>query len=255
MLYHAYIDDSADRNRERLIIAGAIIGRREDWNALSRKWKARLDQDQLQYFKSSHCETLNGQFHKFRQFGVEEGRRKAAKVRDDLDSITMESPVTALGVTLSVPFFNAMKNDQPKFGKIPDVPYRLAFQQVLAECAKAMLLLGRNHIVTFGHDDGDDFYVLHNLYREFKKLNPRYSRVMADFVPLDDKLHPPIQAADVAAFVSFKYVDGGLENGPQENMNRIRKRFYKVVNWLERPDPMQPSFTAEADPAKAVYAL
>jgi hypothetical protein len=38
----------------------------------------------------------------------------------------------ALGVTLSVPFHNVMKGDPEKFGRIPDIPYRLAFQQIIA---------------------------------------------------------------------------------------------------------------------------
>jgi hypothetical protein len=66
MLYRAYIDDSADRNRERVNVSGAIVGDEKRWSLLHRKWRERLDQDAIQYFKSSHCNSLNGQFHKFR---------------------------------------------------------------------------------------------------------------------------------------------------------------------------------------------
>lgn len=252
MLYHAYIDDSADSRRERLIVAGAIIGKKQDWNILNQRWNARLKEDELQYFKSSHCETLNGQFHKFRALGMDEGKRRAAKVRDDLDAIISRAPVTALGVTLSVPFHKIMYSDPAKFGEIPSVPYRLAFQQVLAECAKAMILLGRGNVITFGHDDGDDFHVLFDLCKEFKKRNPRYAKLMADFVPLDDKLHPPVQAADVAAWVTFRFAQACLEDPSADNMKRLRGRMYKVVNWLDRPNPNISD--NEESPAKAVYA-
>ena len=127
MLYQAYIDDSADRKRERIVVAGAIIGDKSEWGMLNSKWKARLKQDDLGYFKSSHCETLNGQFHKFRAFGIEEGTRRALIVRDDLYGIIKNSPVIAIGVTLSVPFHRVMVTDHQKFGDIPKVPYRLAF--------------------------------------------------------------------------------------------------------------------------------
>jgi hypothetical protein len=84
MLYHAYIDDSADRKRERLVVCGAIIGNKTEWGMVNGKWRTRLAQDELDYFKSSQCETLNGQFHKFRKYGMDEGKKRALVVRDDL---------------------------------------------------------------------------------------------------------------------------------------------------------------------------
>jgi hypothetical protein len=78
MLYQAYIDDSADGKRERVIIAGAIIGTKEKWARLNKLWNERLKEDELEYFKSSDCERLNGQFTKFRAHGMEEGKRRAA---------------------------------------------------------------------------------------------------------------------------------------------------------------------------------
>lgn len=254
MLYHAYIDDSADRNRERVVVAGAIIGKKQDWDTLNRRWNARLAEDGIQYFKSSHCETLNGQFHKFRALGMDEGRPKAAKVRDDLDAIIRSSPVTGLGVTLSVPFHQTMLSDPAAFGEIPTVPYRLAFQQLIAECGKAMQLLrGRGHIVTFGHDNGDDFNALHDLYKEFKKRNPRYSGTLADFVPLDDRLHPPVQAADVAAWITFQFANNYMAGPNGQKMKRLKLSMYKIVNWLAIPEPRRGSDFEDA-PAKAIYA-
>src|SRR5215472_15184869 len=63
--------------------------KKDDWKRLSKRWKARLDEDEIAYFKSSHCETLNGQFHKFR--ALEDRRNKALKMRDDLDEIIQTS--------------------------------------------------------------------------------------------------------------------------------------------------------------------
>jgi len=253
MLYHAYIDDSADRNQQRLVVCGAIIGNKTEWGMVNAKWKARLAQDGLDYFKSSHCESLNGQFHKFRQSGMEEGKRRALLVRDDLYAIIQNAPIIALGVTLSIPFHRTMLSDPKTFGEIPKVPYRLAFQQALAESAKAMILLGRGNIVTFGHDDGDDYPVLHDLYKEFKKRNPRYAKILADFVALDDKLHPPVQAADVAAWVTFQHANEGVSNSSPQPPKRLGNRMYKIVNWVDRPASPICRTDDEDAPAKAVY--
>lgn len=254
MLYHAYIDDSADRKRERVIVAGALIGQKEKWDNLNRRWNERLSQDGIQYFKSSHCETLNGQFHKFRALGLEEGKRKAAAIRDDLDTIIHSSLLTGVGVTLSVSFHKTMLSDAQKFGEIPTIPYRLAFQQLIAECGKAMTLLrGRGHIVTFGHDNGDDFNALHDLYREFKQRNPRYAGILLDFISLDDKLHPPVQAADVAAWVTLQFASKYMSDPTENNMERLRGSMYKIVNWLDTPT-VYGDMDSEDAPAKALYA-
>ena len=53
MLYRAFIDDSADRNRERVIVAGAIIGNEKEWKPFYKPWKDRLAQDGLEYYKDS----------------------------------------------------------------------------------------------------------------------------------------------------------------------------------------------------------
>jgi hypothetical protein len=257
MLYQAYLDDSADRNRERVVVGGAIVGNCTEWNKLTGNWNARLKMDDIKYFKSSHCETLNGQFHKFRKYGFEEGKRHALQVRDDLYNILTNSPMMMLGVTLSIPFHKTMLADSAKFGRVPEIPYQLSFQQVLAECGKAMLLLGRNHIVTFGHDDGDDFDELRSIYRDFKKLNPRYAKRMADFVPLDDKLHPPVQAADIAAWMTYQFANDFVVSGAlvsSDNIiHRVPDHMYKIVNWLDNPRPYSPDISSEQAPAKAVY--
>jgi hypothetical protein len=180
------------------------------------------------------CKGLAGQFHKFRQYGGEEGKRHALEIRDDLYQIVRNSPVMMLGVTLSVPFHRTMLGDTATFGRIPEVPYRLAFQQVIAECGKAMLLLGRGSVVTFWHDEGNDFKALHELYDRFKELNPQYSNVLRDFAPLDDTQHPPMQAADVAAWMAYQFAndfcDNGGQVGPDNVIHRVDGHFYKIVN-------------------------
>ena len=174
-------------------------------------------------------------------------------VRDDLDKIIHTSMLTGVGVAVSVPFHGVMRNDSGKFGAIPAVPYRLAFQQVLAECAKAMKVLGRGNMVTFGHDDGNDYDDLRRIYLDFKKANPRYQSVMGDFVPLDDKQHPPVQAADVSASIVRKYAEAYASNPTTDNMKRMKDNMYKIVNWLDNPTPIGANVKGEERPALAKY--
>jgi Protein of unknown function (DUF3800) len=252
MIYQAFVDDSADRNRERVVVAGAIMGHNKAWSEFNKPWEKRLSEDDLEYFKDSHCRTLNGQFHKFRDLPGNEGRIRADKVRNDLDAIIRRMHLITLGVSLPVAFHAKMLADPTKYGPIPKIPYQLAFQQILAECAKVVTLMGRNNIVTFGHDDGNDFDTLHATYGEFKKRNPHYGKVMLDFVRLDDKKHPAIQAADVAASVAHRYAEDWMADPTADSLKRLKGSVYKMAGWRDGPPD---SNNDDFSPARVAYVL
>jgi hypothetical protein len=65
------------------------------------------------------------------------------------------------------------------------------------------------------------------MYKEVKHRNPRYAKVMLDFVPLDDKVHVPIEAADVAASVTCKSALNSLDDPSQSNLKRLPEHMYK----------------------------
>ncbi len=89
--------------------------------------------------------------------------------------------------------------------------------------------LGRNHTVTFAYDDGDNYDRLRNLFRDYKAKNPKNARRMADFVPLDDKKHPTIQAADMAASVTQRFAVEWAENPNEATLKRLKTSMYKIV--------------------------
>ena len=145
-----------------------------------------------------------------------------------------------------------MKGDPNKYGDLPKFPYQLAFQQTLAECAKVMTVLGKGNVVTFAHDDGDDFPELHRIYKEFKKLNPRYGKVMVDFVPLDDKVHPPVQAADVSAFITRRFAEDWSINPTPDNLKRLRGSVFKLSGWREGKPSAYDNYIS---PARVSYVI
>jgi len=233
VLWRASIDDSADRNREKVIISACLIGDCERWRDLVRPWKIKLATNNLNYFKSSECGALSGEFLQFRseqKYPKPMGREAADKIRDDLDQIIKNSEVQGIGVIVPVPVFNKIYSE-PRYAAIissPD-PYQWAVQLLWNQCAKGMEELGRNHTVTFAHDDGDNYDRLRNLFRDYKAKNPKNARRMADFVPLDDKKHPTIQAADVAASVTQRFAVEWAGNPNEATLKRLKTSMYKIV--------------------------
>jgi hypothetical protein len=87
--------------------------------------------------------------------------------------------------------------------------------------------------VSLGHDDGSNFHVLHDLFLDYKQNNPIAARVLGDFVPLDDKINPTIQAADVAASITFRYAEEWAIDPTPANLKRLRKTMYMIAIWDE----------------------
>jgi len=232
MLWRASIDDSADRNREKVIISACLIGDSERWRDLVRPWKVKLATNNLHYFKSSECGALSGEFLQFRseqEYPKPTGRETADKIRDDLDQIIKSSKVRGIGVIVPVPVFNKIYAEPRYAAIISSHPYEFAVQLLWNQCAKAMEGLGRNNIVTFAHDDGDNYDRLRKLFRDYKVKNPKNARRMADLVPLDDKKHPTIQAADVAASVTQRFAVEWAENSNEATLKRLETSMYKIV--------------------------
>lgn len=105
MVYNAFMDDSADRLGESVVVSGIFIGDRELWSVLRREWKKRLALEGMEYFKASEYYGLRGQFQKFRsqsQYPPPTGREAAKKVFDDLESVIQRAQVISLGIVIPV---------------------------------------------------------------------------------------------------------------------------------------------------------
>jgi hypothetical protein len=232
VLWRASIDDSADRDRRKAVISACLIGDCDQWRSLVRPWKAKLAETQLDYFKSSECISLSEQFRRFRSelnYPKPKGREAADKIRDELDQIIKNSEVVGIGVIVPVAAFEKIRAEAQYSALLSADPYEWAVQILWDQCTKAMEELSRNNLVTFAHDDGDNYDRLRSLFRDYKAKNPKSARRMADFVPLDDKKHPTIQAADVAASATQRLAIQYVDNPNSATLQRLRATMRKVV--------------------------
>jgi hypothetical protein len=237
MLWHASIDDSADSRREKVIISACLIGSSEHWRDVSRPWKVKLAEYNLQYYKSSECGNLSREFEQFKSASYPKpmGRNAADRIRDELDQIIKNAKVRGIGVVVPIVDFNKIRADSKYASIIAADPYEWAVQNLWHQCAKAIKVLGRNQTVTFAHDSGDNYVRLSRLYKEFKAKNPISARTMAGLVAMDDKKHPRIQAADVAASVTLRFALKWMDDRSKVTLDRLASSMYKIVvaneNW------------------------
>lgn len=240
IIYPAAIDDSADRDRNKFVLAAVLIGNRDQWLKLRVAWRKRLAQDEIAYFRSSQCNHLRNQFHKYRdlqKYPPPTGRQIADKIRSDLDGIIHDCQLVGMGCIIPVSLYQRFQQDPTYEKAMSKDIYHWAVQTVWSDCAEGMKSFGKGkHIVTFAHDDCSNFETLRQLYKGYKRKNKGHAKVMGDFVPLDDKLNPPIQAADVIADVTHKVASTikQWEPVPKVDFERLRKRMYTIAVWDER---------------------
>lgn len=230
------IDDSADRDRQKVVISAALIGDKDRWQTLQTAWRNRLNQDGIAYFRSSACRYLRGQFQKFRdplKFPRPTGRETADRLQADLDRIIHACNLMGVAAIIPMPLYQKFKSDPRYSGVCAKDPYHWAVQTVWMQCTEVMSKLGRGNVIAFGHDDCAAFSVLHELYKSYKKKNRTAQKIFAGFRALDDKSNPSIQAADVAASVTHLYSVQWLENPTTITLQRLKESMYRISIWDE----------------------
>ena len=186
----------------------------------------------MRYFKSSEYFGLRGEWAKFRglEYPKPRGREAAQMLRADLEHIIENCGIKAMAVGIPVPVIREV-GAMPEFaGKIPNNPYDWAMQSIFQESVKDLQKLRGHHQIAFVHDDGNDFSRLYEIYLAFKRKNPDYARNMAAFSALDDKLHPPIQAADMVANLMVNHALE-LERNPDLVVQRLTGSIVKLAMW------------------------
>lgn len=236
MIYHCFLDDSKDAEQDKVFVSAGFIGDREDWISLRIAWRKRLKEDGLDYFKTSEYKMLRGQFEKFRQLPKPEGRKAAERVKHDLQQIVKRhSFIKGIGVAVNVADYRKVCMRPEVEGVFGPNPYHRALESVMFQTCKIIRrdAPGRN-MVAFVHDEEDDFGTLHDLYKDFRGKNPKTSKLMGGFTPLSDKLHPPLQMADMIANDvqgrALEYLDKGKLNMSDFEM---RGNLMKVGIWNE----------------------
>lgn len=236
VLHQGMIDDSADRDRQKAVISTAMIGDQKQWHKLRTGWRTRLSLDEIEYYKDSHCRNLRGQFFKYNsldKYPPPLGRQRAEAVRDDLDAIIKDCKLLGVACIIPIPLWKQLQNDRKYAPVVAKDPYHWAVQTVWMLAVEVMRKGGRGNIITFAHDECENFPVLHDLYLGYKKLNKQALKVMAGFIPLDDKTNPPIQAADVAASATHRLAIEWVDKQDDPSLKRLNDSMYRIAIWDE----------------------
>jgi len=237
MVYLSYLDDSKDQNQAKMFVSAGFLGTKEDWGRLRGAWVARLQEDGLEYFKTSEYKMLNGQFAKFKTaaYPPPTGREKARQIRSDLQQIMRRIPgVHGLGVAIPMEVHAKVAARTEAADIFHGTPYRRALESVMFETVKHIRRMPGRNVVAFVHDDGPDYDELRTYYNEFNEANPKTAKFIRGFQPLSDKEHPPLQAADMAANFTLEKCLEFLETHQQlTELDQMQGSIHRLGIWDE----------------------
>jgi len=239
MVYHCFLDDSKDKSQSKLMVAAGFFGNQADWKSLRMEWFGVLKKHGLNYFKSSEYNHLNGQFERFRKddlYPKPKGREAAREIRSELQTVLRHHlMIFSTGICIPLEDY-ASVCARPEAASVfqKDKPYHRSLEAVLFETVKMVRQIPGCNAVAFVHDDGPDFDELRAVYNGFKIKNPKTAKFMAGFQPLDDKVHPPLQLADMVANFTLERGLNWLENGRrQERAKEMAENLGKLGIWTE----------------------
>jgi hypothetical protein len=232
-LYFSYGDDSKDAKQDKIVVSAALFARKRTWKRFNTRWKQELRKHGLKYFKSSQCNSVRGEFMKLRRYPLPKAKGKAQKIRQKLETIIHKYRIYGVGVSVPVQVFKKVAAMPESHGYFNCDPYQRCLESIFLEVVRGTSKLpGKDNTVAFAHDDDSQFAKLRKYYRAFKKLNKNTAERMKGFVPLDDKLHPPLQAADLVANFS-KGLTQDWPTLPISEPERFRKTIIKMGIWTE----------------------
>ena len=204
MVYFSYLDDSKDRGAHRVMVSAGFYATQPAWASFRTDWNKTLAKHNLNYFKSSECHSVSGEFAQFRaalgSYAKQDERDRARKVRDELQLVLSQHPaIRGIGVAVQLEDYRRLASHPEALNVLPRDPYKAALSSVMFETVTHMRKVSRNSVVSFVHDLGDDFEVLRGCYRAFRDMNRGTARFMGGFSAMDDKTNPALQAADLIA--------------------------------------------------------
>ena len=196
-VYECFLDDSKDQRQEFVYTCAGFVGPSHAWARFQVEWDAALKLEGIAYWKTSESKALDGEFKKYRDLDrvhVNEAIR-AMKLR--LMAVLLRHR-RLVGIAVSIPvdvYKEIMSHPSAPLVFKETELYDRAFTGLITKVAEVQ----EDGFVDFIHDDGPDFDHLRRVYNSYVAKLPTLSERMRGFAPLNDKLAPPLQVADMLA--------------------------------------------------------
>jgi hypothetical protein len=231
-----FTDESSDETRKEVFCVGAFLANEVHWKAIEGEWLKRLSQDGIAYFRAADCKSLRGPFRKLsRVYGSSSRAHDVAdKIRADLEDILLSHHWLGFGVGIVMPeyldVFHITASAQMLYSKDPT---EAANSQIMYEVAMAVQRNAPECEVAYIIDDSSYSEKIANAFKAVKHNHPTLANTMNSVLPLDDRVTPPLQAADlIASVIKDGFLDW-LRNNKSPHSPEFPEKWFQPPNHFE----------------------
>lgn len=206
----SYLDESSDEKRENIFCVGAILANKEHRTVMQDAWIERLKiPDDISYFRATACRGIRGPFFTLRDKYGPRARSVADKIRADLEDILLSNHWIGFGIGVVISEYEELWSSNPIARQIYQRdPVEAAFSQMFFEVTRAVQENAPDHQVSFIVDDSTYSGQIEEVFKALKINHPPFASSIATLTPLDDKINPPLQMADlIASIVKDVFID------------------------------------------------
>jgi len=194
----AFVDNSGSGGDSEWFVLAGYLASASQWDAFNTEWQRALDlQPQIRYFKSSEAESLKRQFGGFTR---EQSRSKI----DLLIKVIQKNIELALSVRVRQKNYDEIikSNVPPEW----DNAYYFLFPAFIAAATSIEKYFGSGSSIEFIFDSQEQFEKpSRKLYQQMLEMRHFAGRV-SDVIYRDEKKELPLQAADLVAWQTRRFV-------------------------------------------------
>ena len=183
-----YMDDSADQKHEKLFVVAGFLGTTEVWFEAERQWEARVKREGLDYFRTTECRSLRGEFCKLvAKHGVEKAREIADQLLEDLWAIIKSVNLLGFCFLGPMPAYRQVQSESYSQYVYERDPYIEAHQHLIYHVAAQVCdKLKPSEPVAFVFDEHNKAAALQARWPQVKATSPKAAPCMGTLAPLDD---------------------------------------------------------------------
>lgn len=201
----AFIDDSWDGSREVAVTAACYIGNYSEWRKLREAWHKELKRTDIEFFRSADYYGMWGEFKKFRDPVNPKGKEAASRIRNRLFQIISTSLISGMAITMPLAVYEGIMATVPYAKEMlppKDHASKVVIQELFALCSQELARDWPGKKVAFICNQSAEYPAIREIFLRYKQLNPTDAKYMKNIIPLDDRKHPQLQAADAMAHLA-----------------------------------------------------
>jgi hypothetical protein len=209
-LWTISIDDSGDAHKKVFIIAGCLVGNKEEWSAFHKAWRSELSNPpgNIEYFHQKECAGRSGEFRQFydrAKWPPPSGKEAAQQKREALLVAIAKSPLSCYAMALRVADYEYVRNSSQKAKKyLHTDPWAYLIQELAFDTASSIVGFDPAANIAFMAGPHEKSAQYEEFYEGFKQKNPVIADHMLSMTHGDFRKLYSLQAADLIASESKK---------------------------------------------------